>query len=46
MREMEGTIVADRLAAWMVSVADKLGLLVIPYVLSGRPQDQHAEDEE
>uniref|UniRef100_A0A3P8SLE5 Uncharacterized protein n=1 Tax=Amphiprion percula TaxID=161767 RepID=A0A3P8SLE5_AMPPE len=44
--DRECTIIADCLAAWLVSVADKLGLLIIPYILSSRSQNQHTEDEE
>uniref|UniRef100_A0A667XP14 Uncharacterized protein n=1 Tax=Myripristis murdjan TaxID=586833 RepID=A0A667XP14_9TELE len=44
--DREGTVIADCLAARLVSVADELCLLVLPYILGSRSQDQHAEDEE
>uniref|UniRef100_A0A8C7Y375 Uncharacterized protein n=1 Tax=Oryzias sinensis TaxID=183150 RepID=A0A8C7Y375_9TELE len=42
----EGSVVTDCLAARLVRVANKLGLLIIPHILGGCSQDQHAENEE
>uniref|UniRef100_A0A3Q3JE15 Uncharacterized protein n=1 Tax=Monopterus albus TaxID=43700 RepID=A0A3Q3JE15_MONAL len=30
----EDTVIADCLATWLVSIADKFGLLIIPYILN------------